>query len=150
MLVIPTEINWSMLKENISNWLLTSIPNLECGVNYYDVPDVPFKIRIIKEKSSNPIFTVARANPKDGTLPERLSELIQKKADKLTKYKSINYITILLIENDDIALMSKAKMSISFNAIQSSLQQIDVDEIWFADTSICSDEMFVQLWPLDS
>ena len=55
---------------------------------------------------------------------------------KLRKYQEPSGTTMLLVENDDIALMSEAKMlDALLEAYADGLPQ-GVDEIWFADTSI--------------
>ena len=50
--------------------------------------------------------------------------------------------TILLIENDDIALMNEVKMLDAIRGAYPDGLPCGVDEIWFADTSIPKEPRF--------
>ena len=61
---------------------------------------------------------------------------------KLREYQGSSGTTMLLVENDDIALMSEAKMlDALLEAYADGLPQ-GVDENWFADTSITDKPQF--------
>ena len=55
---------------------------------------------------------------------------------KLSKYQGPSATTILLVENDDIALMNELKMLDAIGEAHPDGLPQGVDEIWFADTSI--------------
>ena len=61
---------------------------------------------------------------------------MDRKAMKLSKYQGLSAMTILLVENDDRALMNECKMLDAIKeAYPDGLPQ-GVDAIWFADTSM--------------
>ena len=72
----------------------------------------------------------------------RIRKLLDRKARKLRKYQGSSSTTIILLENDDIALMNEAKMLDALReAYPDGLPQ-GVNEIWFADTSISDKPQF--------
>ena len=80
--------------------------------------------------------------PEDDSLPARIREIMNRKAAKLGKYQGPDSTTILLIENDDIALMNKCKMlDAILEAYPRGLPR-GVDEIWFAYTPIQGKPLF--------
>lgn len=151
---VPNKISWSKLRQTLKDWLEKKIPALPNGSDYYDIPGLPFKAHINKQASEKPSFRVARFDPKDETLSERIADSIMRKTQKLVPYKEQGFKTILLIENDDIGLMNPELMISSVKtAMQGNLQlegiKIEdiVDEIWYSDTSIPDDLEFWPVWP---
>ena len=82
------------------------------------------------------IVGFARLEPEDDTLPARIRKILDRKTMKLRKYQGPFATTILLVENDDIALMNEFKMLDGIREAYADGLPQGVDEIWFADTSI--------------
>lgn len=145
---VPNKTNWSKLRQTLKDWLEKTIPNLPYGSNYYEIPGLPFKIHINKQISEKPSFRVGRFDPEDKTLPQRINDAINRKTQKLGPYKKQGYKTLLLIGNDDIALMSLELIVSSIKTIMEGKSEIalEADEIWYADTSIPDDLEFWLIW----
>lgn len=142
---IPTGQRWTGLRKEVKSWLVASIPKLPYGHGFYNIPNTPFRIHIIKKPSKESRFFVGRFSPTDATLPERLAEIIARKERKLFQYKNKGFETILLIENDDIALMNEGIMADSFKDATKLYNIINLNQVWFADTSIQSELIFFRL-----
>ncbi|MCK4826024.1 hypothetical protein KA005_60310, partial [bacterium] len=93
------------------------------------------------------LIITPRFEPKDDTLPARIRKQFDRKAKKLAKYHSPDKTTVLLIENDDIALMNEGRMLDSIQTAYPSGLPNDVDKIWYADTSIPNDIEFMDFTP---
>jgi hypothetical protein len=146
---IPNKVSWSKLQKTLKDWLEKTILNIPYGSDEYDILGLPFKIRINKHASEKPSFRIVRDTPNDSTLSERVGNSINRKLQKLVPYKKQEYKTCLLIENDDIALMSLDLMVSSIKVIidrEIGLISEVVDEIWYADTSIPNDVEFFLIW----
>ena len=86
-----------------------------------------------------PRLFFARYEPPDDTLPARIRTQFDRKAQKLAKYQSAGRITVLLVENADIALMNDQKMLEAIRRAYPIGLPIGVDELWYADTTIPDD-----------
>ena len=132
--------DWSKLRQGFKNWISEEKhnPRLADGPHWVDnVPGIPFQFHVIKEQDSSPGVRFKRFSPENDYLPYRIRKLLDRKAEKLKKYQNLGKTTVLLIENDDIALMDIHGRKI-LNAIQEVYRfslPIGVDEIWYADTA---------------
>lgn len=143
---IPVGQNWNDLRKKLRSWLIDNIPNIPYGHEFHDIPNTPFEIHINKKPSKEPRFFVARFSPNDETLSERLAVTIARKERKLSQYKKEGFETILLIENDDIALMNEDIMTDSFNDSTKVHNITHLNQVWFVDTSLESEILFSRLW----
>ena len=139
-------MNWSGIRDDIQNWIVNCASTLENGNHEIDLPTstpIEFPIVMCVWKGPAPsIVGFARFEPEDDTLPTRIRGLLDRKAQKLKKYEGQSYTTIVLVENDDIALMNEAKMLAALReAYPDGLPQ-GVNEIWYADTSISDKPQF--------
>ena len=78
---------------------------------------------------------LARSYPADLSLPQRIADQIARKVNKLAPYAGPGMRTVLVVESDDIALMSKDKLHA---AIADGFPQglpSGLDELWYADSS---------------
>ena len=146
---ITTGQNWLGISEALKSWILEDAPNL--SVNNLDtphnIPGIPFTIYVTKNTDPSGRLSFHRFDPDDNTLPNRIKDLFNRKAVKLKKYQRDGKTTLLLVENNDIALMSDYKL---LNAIQQAYPEglpDGIDEIWYADTSIGDGSRFVYFTP---
>jgi hypothetical protein len=80
-------------------------------------------------------------------LPARIRQQFARKAEKLAKYHGRDTTTVLLIENDDMALMNHVKMLNAIRKACPSGPPPGVDQIWYADTSFAPDIAFMDFTP---
>lgn len=139
-------MDWSRARASLKKWIEEEAPLLQDGIHTVSLPtsastEVPIVMHI--RKGPVPRSTgFLRFEPKDGSLSTRIRALVDRKAKKLSKYQGPSCTTVLLIENDDIALMNEGKM---LEGIQEAYPEgcpPGVDEIWFADTSVPDNPRF--------
>ncbi len=139
-------MDWSDIRVDIQNWVVNYGPTLGSGNHEITLPtSAPTEFPIVMHvwKGAAPlIIGFARFEPEDNTLPSRMRKLLDRKAKKLETYQGTSFTTMILVENDDIALMNEAKMLAALRkAYPYGLPQ-GVNEIWFADTSISDKPQF--------
>jgi hypothetical protein len=137
--------NWSNIRNSVKYWITHDAPHIADGTHIIeDISEVPFRIYVTKASDRPPGLYFARIAPADATLVNRLRKQLDRKAKKLQKYKLINKTTVLLVENDDIALMNDAIMHDAINKAYPHGPPNGVDQIWYADTSIPSEIQFTE------
>ncbi len=146
---IQTGIDWDIIKINIRVWLIENVPRLPFGNQERWIEDVPFPIQISKSKCTSPGLFVSRFAPEN--LEDQMAKIIRRalesKNGKLGVYKNAGNYTLLLIESDDIALLDVPKVRSALKtAIESGAPSGNIDEIWFADTSISQKHEFYLLF----
>ena len=80
-------------------------------------------------------------------MQDRLFAQLSRKAAKLQPYRANGMTTVLLVESNDMALMSHEKM---FEVVQSAFDGRTLDgvvQLWYVDTSIEPDLEFWDLTP---
>lgn len=146
---IGTGQNWTEIRQSLKNWISNDAVNLSEGRHVLDdVPGVPFLLRVIKANDRHPGVFFARLEPKDDTLVHRIRKLLDRKATKLAKYQGRETTTVLLVENEDIALMNDSKLLEAVRDAYSDGLPLGVDEVWYVDTSIPSETKFQNFTPL--
>ena len=144
-------MDWSRIRADLESWIVGYAQSLEYGSHDITLPtsmptEFPIVMRVWK-KSVPSIIGFSRLDPEDDTLSVRIGKLLDKKATKLRKYHGSSGTTIILVENDDIALMNEAKMLDALReAYPDGLPQ-GVDQVWFADTSISDKPQFHDFTP---
>lgn len=137
--------DWNEIRLALAAWVVNDAPNLVDGTHQIRVPTIPFEFRAIKSSSGKPGLVFVRINPGDTGLPMRLVSQLHRKAEKLRPYKATGKTTVLLVESNDMAIMSHEKL---FKAIQVAFsgKGIEcVDQLWYADTTI---EPYPEFWDL--
>lgn len=119
-------------------WLGNNVPGLAYGKHSISISELDFEITIWKEESDRNFFCVARSDPEDKNFNQSFKDLVEKKSQKLIPYQDENTTRILLVENEDIALMSPAKMREAWkNAVREGVKNF-ANQIWYVDSSIKS------------
>ena len=139
-------MDWKGIQADLRNWIVDYAPSLGNGNHEKILPtstptEFPIVMRVWK-KSAPAIVGFARFDPEDDTLSMRIRKLLDRKARKLRKYQGSSSTTIILLENDDIALMNEAKMLDALREAYPDGLPLGVNEIWFADTSISDNPQF--------
>jgi len=131
--------NWPAIRKALNIWITQEAPRLLDGRhNLQDITGVPFRLHITKASNRRPGVFFARYLPEDNTLSGRIRDRFDCKARKLTKYQRPGITTILLVENNDIALMSESDLIEAIRQAYPRGFPPGIDEIWYADTSIPS------------
>ena len=139
-------MDWNCIREDLRKWIMSHASVLNQGNHEIALPtsspiEYPIVMHVWKEPTPS-IFGFARFEPEDDTLPARTKKLVDRKAMKLRKYQRPSCTTIMLLENDDIALMNEAKMLVALREAYPDQLPQGVDEIWFADTSVPDKSQF--------
>ena len=155
--VFTTETqNWKEIRQALIDWIneekknprLTDGPHwineekknprlTNCLHWINNVPGIPFRFHVIKESDSRSGVCFGAFNPNDTTLSERVKKLLDRKAEKLAKYQGTGKITVLLVENGDIASMDIYGRKL-LNAIREAYPRglpSGADRVWYADTA---------------
>ncbi len=129
--------DWSVIRNALKKWITDEAALLADGRHVLDdIPDVPFRLHVRKGSTRPPKVILGRFEPEDETLPCRIREQFDKKANKLTKYHVSGMTTVLLIESADISLMNEEKMLEAIQKAYPNCLPQGVDQIWYVDTSI--------------
>lgn len=130
--------NWTVLRAELKRWILEYASSLNYGTCELDLPTNPsLRVRAIKSQQGRRGVYFSRFEPPCETkFPERIKGLLDGKGAKLAKYQEPGTTTVLLVENDDIALMDEVKMLDTIQKAYPDGLPPGVDELWFADTSI--------------
>ena len=135
--------NWTAIREALKTWVTNDANRLTDGRHIMEnVPAIPFRIHVTKSSDRPPGVFIGRREPHDDTLPDRTRILFDRKAEKLAKYHKSGTTTVLLVENDDIALMNETKMLKAIREAYPVGLPSGVDQVWYADTSIPSEIKF--------
>lgn len=139
--------DWDAIRRELKKWISNRSMRLSDGSHVFnDIPGIPFRLHVRKGGDRPTGVFFSRFIPPDETLPNRIKTQFDGKAEKLSKYKT-NKTAVLLIESDDIALMSESLM---LDSIQKSCPKglpSGVDQIWYADTSIPGEIEFSRIMP---
>ena len=140
--------DWATIRQNLKTWIINESPRLDDGRSVLkDGYGIPFPLRVRKASGRPPGIFFDRSGGKDDNLLFRIREQFDRKAKKLAKYHGQDKTTVLLIENDDIALMNEGKMLDSIQIAYPNGPPNGVDKIWYADTSIPNDIQFMDVTP---
>ena len=140
--------DWAAIRQNLKDWIINESSSLDDGRSVFDnIYEIPFRLRVRKASDRRPGIFFTRFEPEDDSLPARIRKQFDRKAKKLAKYHGSGNTTVLLIENDDIALMNEEKMLDSIKIAYPYGLPNDVDKLWYADTSIPNDIEFMDFTP---
>ena len=108
---IKTGQNWKDIERSLREWIRSRSPELPDGLSLIErIDGIPFTLWVFKSSTGRPGLIFSRTAPHDNTLPYRLRNQLNRKAEKLAPYKEKGYTTILLFESNDIALMDEILM----------------------------------------
>jgi hypothetical protein len=143
---IGTGQDWSAIREALRTWITSQASMLAEGTHCIEnAAGVPFSLHVTKASERPPGLVLARYEPVDETLPSRIREQFDRKAQKLSRYASDSRTTILLVESYDVSLMSMHRMLEAIRQAYPTGLPIGVDELWYADTSIPDEVDFMNL-----
>ena len=136
--------DWLAIRQALKQWINTTSINLYFGTHSINtIPGVPFDITV-RKSDRTPGIIFSRIAPDDHSLPERLRKQVDRKIKKLIPYKANGFITLLLLENEDIALMNELVMLRAIRDAYPCGFPQELDEVWYADTSLPTDIAFYE------
>jgi hypothetical protein len=146
---VPTGTSWDKLQDSLRRWILREAPLLPTGetIDIINIAGVPFPLTVQKSLSGPNGLFLARSVKQESDFARRLPLQIDRKALKLAKYKNSCDLLVLLVENDDLANMSRAIM---INAVTRSYPHRlpnGLDRIWYADSSVPESIQFWNITP---
>lgn len=134
---VTKEQDWRTIRQNLKDWITNESRCFPDGRHVLDdIPGVPFRLHVKKASDRPPGVFFARFEPDDDTLSNRIRSQLDRKANKLKRYQGHLKKTVLLVENEDIALMNEGKMLDAIQEAYPGGRPHGVDQIWYADTSI--------------
>jgi hypothetical protein len=140
--------HWPAIRQALTSWIIREAPQLADGGHIiYTIPGVPFPLHVEKACHHGHGVSFGRYEPGDDTLPARIREQFARKAEKLATYHGQGTTTVLLVENDDVALMNHVKMLNAIREACPSGPPAGVNQIWYADTSFAPDIAFRDFTP---
>jgi hypothetical protein len=143
MLTLPifafvTGTKWRDVRNRIRDWLIWQGVNFEDGYSSHQIAGVPFTIGISKNITGSKLFTVARRAPSDRDvhieLAQSFAESMSDKNDQLAQYRASGAATILILESQDIALVSHVSLYKAFIQAHAIIATPNIDEFWIACT----------------
>jgi hypothetical protein len=137
---------WPAIGGAIREWTVLESSAMPEGTAMVVLPEVKFQMRVTKEPAASAIgrgLRFVRSTPtNDVPLLERLRRLCDRKVRKLAPWQSGQdpKKTLLLLESNDIALMSEVKMTEAVREAYPDGRPAGVDQLWYANTT-------GQAWP---
>jgi hypothetical protein len=146
--------DWPAIKEILKRWLETEGQRLpEKLTRRAQIPGVPFPVDVLKRagwKDPPRIYVARYVPPNEGSLPARIQDLCDRKVAKLSRW-SPSKTTVLLLENDDIALMNEIILTDAMLKAYPGGRPTGVDEFWYVSTAIQPQLLFhdlTRMWEL--
>ena len=142
-LIIPTfgiqiGTDWSGIRGTLREWLLSQVSALPFGRTHHQVDGVPFRITIWKEDRFSRGFDIAREVPPNLETNDELTEIVaaalNNKNDQLQRYRTNGDETILILESDDMALISHVELYKAFLQASACAPTPNIDQVWIART----------------
>lgn len=132
--------DWQLIKAQLRDWLLAAIPAQQSGRTKHQIPNIPFEIalEVDRDERMSHWFGVLRWVPPDLNDYHQLTDSVQRaltnKNDQLRVYRLAGGRTILILESQDIALVSPAMLYKAFLRARNRAATENIDEVWVANT----------------
>ncbi|MFH1825556.1 MAG: hypothetical protein ABH873_10115 [Candidatus Firestonebacteria bacterium] len=135
-------LDFKNIKEGFRTWILNDSKNLSDGRHKIsNAVGIPFNFSVGKASDRPAGLKFRRSESEDKSSIYRQKQL-ERKVKKLAPYKKKGKTTILLVESSDMALMNEDKMIKYLQTAFGNNLPTDIDQIWYADTSIPSEIWF--------
>jgi hypothetical protein len=127
--------DWTRIYNAIKAWLVANAQGLALGDTTHHLPDVPFRLRLRKRASSDPRVSLVREVPSgnaDLLLLREMQKSLDHKYAKLGEYQAQGAVSVLLLESEDVALVSPQDLYVSF--LRSTLERPrpNLDQVWLS------------------
>jgi hypothetical protein len=130
--VAPNQ-NWEAIIGSIRTWLIMIAAKLSKGRQLHQVPGVPFGVTTSYNPELSHDFCLVRFTP-DGDyqaqLLGRMHRALNHKYVQLGEYKSKGAIALLILQSEDIALVSLQALYQSFVRAMKEQPRPCLDQVW--------------------
>lgn len=129
--------DWPAIKASVKTWLLANAQNLSYGRTTHEAEGVPFQIITGKHASDRHRVFLMRHEP-DGNIDDLVLIEMQRSLDhkygKLGEYRARGDTAVLVLESEDIALVSEASLYKAFLQATQVRPRPNLDQVWIAST----------------
>jgi hypothetical protein len=137
-IVVPYELvqiggDWKTHFMTLASWAVLTSPTLPDGNYQIPIPATGLECSAVKDSGRPAKIVLYRPAPDDDTLAPRLREQIQRKMEKLIRYKADRHTTVLIIETQDSALMNQHKMLEAARTAVGGQMPDGLDCLWYAE-----------------
>jgi hypothetical protein len=130
--------NWTVIRDAVGAWLKENAPKIPVGRSTVQIANVPFEIKLERDESLPPSFVVSRIIDAKLDIPEELtrsiSRALEDKNDQLAKYRQQGNRTILILESQDIALVSSGSIYKAFLQAHAQIKPANIEQVWLMNT----------------
>jgi len=139
-----TSVDHDKLLVSLKQWLRREAPRLPEGASKGQcLGDLPVHWWAFFSSDRPAGAALGLGVDTDSISSSHIKDLLRRKANKLQSYKRRSFVTVLIVESDDLALMGAG--TFLRMCAGESLKLEPVDELWFADTSLGD----VELWQVE-
>lgn len=134
--VVPGQ-DWSAIRANIKQWLLANAASLPAGRTTHHLAGVPFPLATTKRSSDrHKLFLMRHVPPGDAEalLLVQMHESLDHKHDELGEYRQGGALGVLVVESEDIALVSEQSLYKAFLRALRERPRPNLDQVWLAST----------------
>jgi hypothetical protein len=128
--------HWEAIKSSLQEWLVGKVGVLPEGAGKYDVPNVSFAVKVVKDSNMPSNFLVGRLTPpgedNKTRLVDKFCAALLDKNEQLAQYRSSGADTILLAQSDDMALVNLNILYRAFLCAQSNVSIPNINQVWMA------------------
>jgi len=127
--------DWSSVCATIKHWLVAHAASLPEGRTTHHLAGVPFPVITSKRTSVNrKVFLVRQEPPGDpeALLLAQMHESLGHKYDKLGQYRQQGAAAVLVLESEDIALVSEQSLYKAFLRATREHPRPNLDHVWLA------------------
>ena len=129
--------DWSAIREILKSWLLTYALSLPEGQTRPKIPGIPFAVVISKHTGMGHFFGLSRITPPGDINNHLLSQMhltLDHKHQTLRSYRSKGAFGVLVLESEDIALVSSQHLYRAFVIANRERPRPNLDQVWLVQS----------------
>jgi hypothetical protein len=130
--------DWSRIRDLVREWLLANCPTLPEGRATITVPGVSFGLTLWKRRSSDDsrVLLVREVPPGDAEadLQREMHKGLDHKHEKLAEYRAAGSLSVLVLESEDIALVSPQSLYTAYLRATRERPRPYLDHVWMVAT----------------
>ncbi len=129
--------DWAAMRAAVKNWFLAHAASLSEGRTTHQVAGLPFPIAVSKRASTrHKVFLMRQVPPGDveSLLLAEMQKSLGHKYAKLSQYREAGAVAVLVLESEDIALVSEQSLYKAFLRATRDQPRPNLDQVWLAST----------------
>jgi len=142
--------DWESIRRAIATWLRANAANLPDGRTPLALPGVPFPLAVLKNMKGNPKVVLMRQVPpgdRDELLLARMHDRIDHKYARLGEYRRKGAQAVVVLESEDIALVSPQVLYLAFLQAMRERPRPDLDQVWLVTSYLAEGPVYCFLGP---